>query len=75
MKGFIMVFDHPFFAITNDDGSFEIEGAPAGAQKLVIWQEKVGYVTEGLAGGQAVKVQAGRTADMGAIKVDPAKVK
>jgi hypothetical protein len=67
MKGFIMVFDHPFFAITNDDGSFEIEGVPAGAQNLVIWQEKKGYVTEGLARGQAVKVEAGKTADLGEI--------
>ena len=26
MKGYIMVFDHPFFAITGEDGSFEITG-------------------------------------------------
>ncbi|MEA2502941.1 MAG: hypothetical protein QOD01_3052, partial [Actinomycetota bacterium] len=42
-------------------------GVPAGAQNLVIWQEKKGYVTEGLARGQAVKVEAGKTADLGEI--------
>jgi hypothetical protein len=75
MKGFIMVFDHPFFDVTNEDGSFEIEGVPAGAQNLVVWQEKVGYVTEGLARGQSVQVKVGQVTDIGAIKLDPAKVK
>jgi len=75
MKGYIMVFDHPFFAITSEDGSFEITGVPAGVQKLVVWQEKVGYVTEGLAAGQAVQVEPGKATDVGAIKLDPAKVK
>ena len=44
MKAWIMVFDHPFFAVTGPDGSFEIKGVPAGEQHLVVWQEKVGYV-------------------------------
>ena len=40
MKGYIMVFDHPFFTITGPDGSFEIKGVPAGEQNLVVnWQE------------------------------------
>jgi len=75
MKGYIMVFDHPFFDVTDEAGTFEIEGVPAGTQNLVVWQEKVGYVTEGMARGQAVKVQAGQSTDIGAIKLDPAKVK
>ena len=44
MKAYLMVFDHPFFAVTGEDGSFEIKGVPAGEQNLVVWQEKVGYV-------------------------------
>lgn len=75
MKGYLMVFDHPFFAVTDEDGSFEIPGVPAGDQKFVVWQEKVGYVTEGFASGKEVKVQPGQTTDVGAIKIDPAKVK
>ena len=70
-----MVFDHPFFAVTKDDGSFEITGVPAGMQNLVVWQEKVGYVTEGAARGKPVKVEAGKVTDVGEIKIDPAKVK
>jgi len=45
MKGYLMVFNHPFYAVTGEDGSFEIKGVPAGTQNLNLWQEKVGYVT------------------------------
>jgi hypothetical protein len=69
MKGYIMVFDHPFFAITGEDGSFEISGVPAGTQNLVVWQEKKGYVTEGLARGMAVEVKAGEVTNVGPIKL------
>ena len=75
MKGYLMVFSHPFFAVTGADGSFEIDGVPAGAQNLLIWQEKVGYVTPGGAKGMPVEVKAGATTDVGAVKLDPAKVK
>lgn len=75
MKGWIMVFDHPFFAVTSEDGSFEIPNVPAGAQNLVVWQEETGYVTPGAAKGQAVTVKAGATTDVGEIRLDPAKVK
>jgi hypothetical protein len=75
MKGYLMVFDHPFFATTGADGSFEIKGVPAGDQNLVVWQEKVGYVTSGGGRGLQVSVRAGEVADAGEIKLDPAKVK
>jgi hypothetical protein len=69
MKGYIMVFDHPFFAITGADGSFEIQGVPAGEQRLVVWQETKGYVTDGKAAGMAVQVKAGGVTDVGLIKM------
>ena len=75
MKGWIMVFDHPFFATTAADGSFEITGIPAGQQNLVLWQEKVGYATPGAGRGVSVTIKAGATTDLGEIKIDPAKIK
>ncbi len=75
MRGWIMVFDHPFFATTGPDGSFEITGIPAGTQNLVVWQEMVGYTTPGAGRGMAVTIKAGETTDVGEIKLDPAKVK
>jgi hypothetical protein len=79
MHGHIMVFDHPFFALTGSDGSFEIKGVPAGEHNLVVWHGK--YVTPGLGRGMPVKVAAGEVTDVGDIKdvgdtkIDPAKVK
>jgi hypothetical protein len=75
MKGYLMVFDHPFFTITGTDGSFEIKGVPAGAQNLVVRQENVGWVTPGLGKGMPLTVKAGEMTDVGEIKLDPAKVK
>lgn len=75
MTGYVAVFDHPFFAVTGKDGSFEIKGVPAGAQNLVVWQEKVGFVNEGRAKGMPVAVKAGSASDLGEIKLDPSKVK
>ena len=48
MKAWWMVLDHPYFAVTDDKGYFEIKNAPAGTQKVVVWQEAVdknGFVT------------------------------
>jgi len=64
-----MIFDHPFFAVTGEDGSFEIKGVPAGSQNLVIWQEATGYVTPGMARGMPVNVEAGKTTDVGTIRL------
>lgn len=75
MSGYILVLDHPYFAVTGEDGSFEITGVPAGTQNLIVWQEKAGYITQGGSRGLAVKVAAGQTVDIGDVVLDPAKVK
>lgn len=75
MKGWILVCDHPFFAVTDKDGSFEITGVPAGTQNLIIWQEKPGFVSTGGTKGQPVEVKAGGTVDLGDVVLDPAKLK
>ena len=43
MSGYVRVFDHPYYAVTDDDGKFEIKNAPAGKFRLVYWHEKVGF--------------------------------
>jgi hypothetical protein len=43
MGAWIRVFDHPYFAVTDADGKFEIKNAPAGKCRIVIWQESIGY--------------------------------
>jgi len=44
MKGWLISFKHPYYAVTNDKGEFEIKNAPAGRYRLQIWQEGSGYV-------------------------------
>lgn len=42
MSAYIGVVDHPFFAVTGDDGLFEFKGLVPGTYKVAIWQEKLG---------------------------------
>jgi len=43
MDGYVRIFDHPYYAVTDDDGKFEINNAPVGNYRLVYWHEKVGF--------------------------------
>lgn len=42
MVAWVAVFDHPLFAISGDDGTFEITGLPPGEYVLQTWHEKFG---------------------------------
>lgn len=46
MLGFIHVFDHPFFAVTDDNGRFQIPDVPAGTYVLKAWHEHAGVITQ-----------------------------
>jgi hypothetical protein len=39
MTGYVRIFDHPYYAVTDEDGKFEIKNAPAGKFRLVVWHE------------------------------------
>lgn len=75
MKGYLLILDHPFFAVTGEDGSFEITGVPEGKQNLVVWQSKAGFVTKGGLKGMDVEVKAGGTTNLGDIVLSPEMVK
>lgn len=44
-QAIIGVFRHPFFAVTNRDGSFNIAGLPPGTYTLAAWHETFGEKT------------------------------
>jgi len=41
MGAFIGVFDHPYFAVSGDDGSFTISGLNPGSYTITAWHEKL----------------------------------
>ncbi len=39
MSAWVLVFNHPFFATTDDDGRYAIPNVPPGTYTLVVWHE------------------------------------
>ena len=76
MKGYVGVFKGPYFAVTDENGHFEIKHAPAGKFRLMAWQEEQGWVA-GDGGkpsgkGQLIEIKAGDTADV-KLEMKPSK--
>jgi plastocyanin len=42
MRSFVGVLEHPCFAVTGADGSFDIQGVPPGDYTLSVWHETLG---------------------------------
>jgi plastocyanin len=53
MGAFIGVFDHPYFAITGDDGSYVISGLDPGDYTIEAWHEKLGSQTANVTVGDS----------------------
>lgn len=58
-RGYVAVFDHPYFAVTEKYGSFAIDSLPPGSYHVMVWHEGVAKPVE-----QTVQVAAGGTARM-----------
>jgi plastocyanin len=74
MRAYLWMFDHPYFAVTDETGHFTIKNAPAGTWNLVVWHEAIGYLG-GAAGrdGKPIDIKAGQTTDLGKIEIKPAQ--
>jgi plastocyanin len=59
MSAFILVFAHRFFAVTDDEGRYRLDGVPPGTYTVIVWNEATHgdpprrTVTIGEAGGEA----------------------
>lgn len=42
----LVITDHPYVAVTDKDGNFEIRNVPVGKRRLMFWHEKSAYVTQ-----------------------------
>ncbi len=45
MNAYVGVMSHPFFAVTDKDGKFELKGLPPGTYTIEAWHEKLGVQT------------------------------
>lgn len=46
MNAFILVFDHRFFALTDEEGRFHLDRVPPGTYRLTAWYEGVAQQTK-----------------------------
>ena len=74
MKAQVRVFDHPYFALTDEDGNFEIKNAPAGKSLRLFISHESGGFNGGKAGrfGQTIQMKPGTT-DLGKIPYESPK--
>lgn len=56
MRGWIYVLDHPYYAVTDARGRFQIEGVPPGTYRLTMFQPDGGYQH-----AEQVDVRAGKS--------------
>ncbi len=67
MKGYLLALDHPFAAITDADGRFEIRGLPSGVHHFTVWHERRGYLNKDLVvfvdDGEVTEVELKYTAE------------
>ena len=77
MTARVFVFDHPYYALTNEKGEFNIPFVPAGAQiTIMAWHEGVGYVSSGASKGQPITVANGKASTIDfELKYEPANGK
>jgi plastocyanin len=46
MNAYVGVMDHPYFAVSDKEGKFELKGLPPGTYTIEAWHEKLGAVTQ-----------------------------
>src|SRR4029077_7439960 len=55
MNIYVGVVSHPYFAVSGNDGRFQISNVPAGRQRIQVWHERYGPLDA------VAEVEAGKT--------------
>lgn len=74
MSAKIAVLKNPYFAVTDENGNFEIKDAPAGDYRLVMWHESKGWVTgdtKPSSMGKKITIKDGGSTDLGRFPLKP----
>ncbi len=74
MQAKLFVIGHPYFAVSDAEGKFEIKNVPADNLRILMWHEGMGWVHKVEAGkkgfnGQAITVEADKTLDLKQVPV------
>jgi hypothetical protein len=82
MKAYILAQDHPYMAASGEDGTFEIKNIPVGKHEFQFWHEsgylkdiKIGSGKSNRQGRLQLTIAAGKTLDLGDIKVPSSMLK
>jgi len=74
MKGYVGVYNHPYFALSDANGSFEIKQAPAGNFRIFFWHEGAGWrLAQAGRTGEPITIKAGQTTDLGKLDIKEAQ--
>lgn len=71
MRTTILVLDHPYCAVTDNEGKFTIRGLPAGEHSFRVWHENPGYIDR----AWKIQVVGGKTTELPAVSVPVEKIK
>lgn len=69
-KSYWLILDHPYAAISDEEGSFELQHLPAGRHSLKIWFEKLGYIDK----NYIVEIEPDKTTTLPPIKISAEKL-
>lgn len=83
MKAYMISLSHPYAVASGADGTFEIKDMPAGTNEFQFWHEAPGYLknakfkggTTDARGRAKITIAAGKTIDLGDIKVSASLLK
>jgi hypothetical protein len=65
MKSWLVSFKHPYYAVTDENGEFQIKDAPPGKYRLQIWHEGYGFVQKGKDDrGVIITIRDGKTTNV-----------
>lgn len=77
MRGWVLIRDNPYMAVTDNEGRFELRNVPVGKWEFVFWHERASYLTEVTIDGKLTQWRRGRLeiaidadgVDLGVVKV------
>jgi hypothetical protein len=73
MTANVGVFNHPYFAVTDAAGNFEIKDAPEGPCRLMMWHDTGWVGGRDFNKGREITIKAGQVADLGKCDVKSGK--